>query len=327
MIRTRGWVLLGALLSVVTTLPSAADVTFNELDNGLEIQIGDQPFATYIHTDTKTYNERKLTRPYFAHVYGPGGIQVTRNFPPIPDKDLTDHETYHPGIWMAFGDISGADSWRMKARVRHDGYVRAPHGGKDRGNFTVRNVYEDAEGSTVCIEECRYTVVVRQSGYFLLMESTFSNPDADFVIGDQEEMGMGVRAATELTVKKGNGRTINSYGRLNEEDAWGKKGDWAAILGEKDGKQVGIVAMPNPDNFRRCWFHIRDYGLIISNPFGINAYTGGEKNAIPVKQGESFDLKYGIAIAVGNAAPDPAALYEEYVRMVSPSVVGALHGQ
>ena len=32
-------------------------------------------------------------------------------------QDLDDHPTMHPGLWLAFGDINGADFWRNKGRV------------------------------------------------------------------------------------------------------------------------------------------------------------------------------------------------------------------
>ena len=41
-------------------------------------------------------------------------MQVTRHHPPIEGQDRVDHGTFHPGIWMAFGDISGSDYWRLE---------------------------------------------------------------------------------------------------------------------------------------------------------------------------------------------------------------------
>ena len=60
------------------------------------VTVSGKPVATYIHAD------KKIKRPYFAHVKTRSGIQVTRNHPPIVGKDRKDHDTMHPGIWMAF---------------------------------------------------------------------------------------------------------------------------------------------------------------------------------------------------------------------------------
>ena len=48
--------------------------------------------------------------------------------------------------------------------------------------------------------------------------------------GTQEEMGLGVRLATPLTVKSGNGRITNSVGGTNEKGTWGQAADWCARL-------------------------------------------------------------------------------------------------
>jgi hypothetical protein len=92
-------------------------------------------------------------------VKSPGGIQVTRNHPPIAGKDreaITPRCI--PGIWMAFGDLDGEDFWRNKGRVVHEGFVAEPSGGPGKGTFAVRNRYERASGELVCHEECRITI-------------------------------------------------------------------------------------------------------------------------------------------------------------------------
>ena len=93
------------------------------------ITVAGQPVATYVYVDDK------IPRPYFAHVHGPGGIQLTRNFPPIEGQDRTDHATMHPGIWMAFGDLDGTDIWRNKGRVVHERFLEPPTGGPGQGDF------------------------------------------------------------------------------------------------------------------------------------------------------------------------------------------------
>jgi hypothetical protein len=107
-------------LSVIlffATLPSpaaAADAPQVELTRGdgkVDIAIGGQPVATYY------YNDKVIIRPFFAHLRAPSGVSVTRHHLPIEGQDVMDHPTFHPGIWMSFGDISGSDYWRLKARV------------------------------------------------------------------------------------------------------------------------------------------------------------------------------------------------------------------
>ncbi len=103
-----------ALALAITADPRAAgEIAFREEPGQLVITAGAEPVATYC------YRDKEITRPYFAHAHVPGGIQITRNHPPINGKDLVDHATFHPGIWLAFGDINGQDYWRIGTPVRH----------------------------------------------------------------------------------------------------------------------------------------------------------------------------------------------------------------
>ena len=51
------------------------------------LKIDGKPIATYV------YEDPEIPRPYFAHVKTLDGIQVTRNHPPQPGTDRSDHKT------------------------------------------------------------------------------------------------------------------------------------------------------------------------------------------------------------------------------------------
>jgi hypothetical protein len=62
--------------------------------------------------------------------------------------------------------------------------------------------------------------------------------------------------------------------------------------------------MVAPENFRPSWFHTRNYGLIVANPFGRKAMTGPEDAAVApdatvVKKGETFRLGFGVWVSDG----------------------------
>lgn len=275
------------------------------------IAIGGEAVAAYV------YRDEDITRPFFAHVRAPGPIQVTRNHPPIEGQDPTDHAALHPGIWLSFGDISGNDYWRLKARTVHDKFVVPPRGGPGEGSFTVRNRYLSAQGDrTICVETCRYTILVRPCGYLLLWESTFRSEKGEFSFGDQEEMGLGIRVATPISAAKG-GCITDSEGRRNEKDVWGRQADWCDYGGIIGGRCAGVTIMPDPENFRPSWYHARDYGLLVANPFGQNAMTKGEKSKVVVHKGEEFHLGYAVFIysAPADAAVDIHAAYQDYLKI------------
>ncbi len=269
----------------------------------LLIHLGNTQIAEYVFAD------EHVLRPYFRHLRTPSGVQVTRTHPPVDGSELGDHPTMHPGLWMAVGDISGHDFWRNKGRVLHERFVGEPVGGTGSGSFSVSNTYE-VDGHAVCREVCKIIIETTPSGFLLRWTSTFSSPENQFAFGDQEEMGLGVRVATPLAVKKG-GQILNSDDGVNEEQVWGKQADWCTYGGEIDGQQVGITLMPHPDNFRQSWFHARDYGLLLANPFGRKAFTNGEPSRVEVKPGDELSLRFGVYVTDG--AGDVANVYRSYV--------------
>jgi hypothetical protein len=303
--RTAAW--LGVLLASSASMSRADDqpmVTFENKSNSLLISIGGKLFATYVFDDGPT------TRPFFMHIHAPDGSQVTRNHPPDPQKDLTDHANFHPGLWLAFGDLNGADFWRNKDRVRHVAFVDGPRKGPGRGSFSVKNQYESG-GRIIGDEVAHITINVRPAGYLLHWDSEFTPNNGDLTFGDQEEMGIGIRMATPRAVVKG-GRIINSDGLKNEAQVWGKQADWCSYAGMIDGRRSGVMLMPHPENFRRSWFHARDYGLLVANPFGRNAFTREEKSRIVIPKGQSLWLRFGVLVWSGE--PDLGAAYRDYLQ-------------
>jgi hypothetical protein len=310
---------LAASLSA-TAKPQAAEVRFLETPGRVEIFVGDEPVATYV------YEDPEISRPYFAHVRAPGGTQVSRNHPPVPGKDRMDHPTFHPGIWLTFGEISGNDYWRLKARTEQSEFVEEPQVTDGVGAFAVRNRYLEADDPqhVVCEEVCRFTISERPAGYLLTWDSTFTS-DREFYFGDQEEMGLGIRVATPLraevadaTLPPPTGTMTDSEGRRNGAQIGGNTADWCDYSGTLDDRHVGMTVFCHPDNFRPSWFHARDYGFLAANAFGRAAFKKGEPSKVVVKPGEELRLRYGILIHACDAGstPDLPAAYQNYLTTV-----------
>ncbi|HUX59482.1 MAG TPA: DUF6807 family protein [Bacteroidales bacterium] len=288
-------------------------VSFQQVPGKLLISIGGKPFANYIYEDSVT------TRPYFDNVMTPCGIQATRNHPPQAD-DPKDHSAWHPGIWLSFGDINGNDYWRTKQKVEHEMFVEQPSGGPGKGTFTVRNYYMSSDGSSRMLAELvEYTILVRPSGYLLVTNSTFSSDENDFTFGDQEEMGLGIRLNTKITVQYGQGHITNAEGLKDEKETWGKASKWIDYSGKIDNNYVGMAIMPDPANFRPSWYHSRNYGYVAANPFGREAMKQGEKSAVTVKKGESFSLGFGILVycTPSSEKTDINTAYKDYMSILS----------
>jgi hypothetical protein len=255
---------------------------------------------------------------------------VSRNHPPVEGTDVMDHPEFHPGAWLAFGDINGSDYWRLKAPVRHVGFPEPPRGGDGQGSFTVSSRYlsQTDLDDTVCEEVCRYTLHVVDAGYLLVWDSSFSSTEP-FTFGDQEEMGLGIRVATPLRVEKksgrypdavaGTGTILDAEGRQNGAEVWGNASAWCDYSGTTGGQHAGITIFCHPDNFRPSWWHARDYGFVTANPFGRQAFKKGEPSKVTVKPGELFQLRYSILLHAEptDETPDLAAAYKDYLQMAA----------
>jgi len=292
-------------LAVATATAQQPRLSFKHTDGQFAISVDNSPIATYV------YKDDVILRPYFAHMKAPGGIQVTRNHPPKPG-DRDDHATMHPGIWLAFGDISGNDFWRNKAKVKHVRFLQAPTVEGNEGTFVQQKRYLMPDGSVVCDEEFQTTIRVNNDGYLFLLESTFDS-EKDFYFGDQEEMGLGVRVATPISEVEG-GQLTDATGRAGAKSIWSHSAAWCDYSGEVDGHRVGITIMTHPQNFRESWFHARNYGLLAANAFGRAAMKKGEPSKVVVKPGETLKLRYAVWIHKDADAAAITKVFNDYAR-------------
>ncbi len=313
--------LLGAGVALaIALLPSVAlaespKLALEETADKLVLRRGEVVLATYY------LSHPEVRRPFYAHLALPSGIPVTRHFPPREGKDAVDHPTMHPGIWLAFGDVDGIDFWRHKGEIRHERFVERPSLKDGVCRFTVRNQYVFGNGdrtALIATEVCRHEIRVQENQVLLLLDSQISGASEvkPLVFGDQEEMGLGVRVATPLCVKGGSGEIRSSEGKRNEKEAWGRQADWCDYRGRIDDAQIGLLLVPHPKNFRRSWFHVRDYGLMVANPFAQNAFTGGEKSRLEIKPGEKLRLRFAIWLhqEKPGETPDPTAILKEFAE-------------
>lgn len=274
---------LGGAVVPAAAVAAESPIEMTESAGKVHVRCGKIEIATYVYDDPRT------PRPYFTALKTAAGTPLTRNHPPQPG-DRDDHPLMHPGLWRAFGDLSGADSWRLKARVEHVQFLEGPKAGA----FTVRNRYLAPDGKTsLCSETVRYRFLQRPAGILVLWDSTLEADGAAVRLGDQEEMGLGVRMATPLAVTSGRGgRLIDSEGRRNEKEIWGQVARWCDYAGPSETGWAGITLMEASDNPRQTWWHVRDYGVFVANSFGPRSRSGPAE--IPAKG--TLRLRYGVLL-------------------------------
>jgi hypothetical protein len=69
---------------------------------------------------------------------------------------------------------------------------------------------------------------------------------------------------------------------------------------------LGIQLVADASNFRPSWWHNRDYGVFVANPFGREAMKQGTKSRVTVARGEAFTLRYGAILHADSTTPPEA---------------------
>jgi hypothetical protein len=286
-------VLASAALAAQPT--PAAGFAWEQKADRLAITHAGRPVADYVFRDAA------ILRPHFQNLGAPSGVQVTRNHPPTAGEP-SDHATMHPGVWLAFGDISGQDFWRNKARIEHVAFSTPPALQDGKLTFATRNRLLAADGSPLGTQETRFTLARSGDSAFLLTWSAeIRGEGRELVFGDQEEMGLGVRVATELTEKSG-GLVVNSDGLKGAKAAWGKPSAWAAYSREIDGRIRGAAIFPAATNPHPTWWHSRDYGVIVANGFGKRVLPSAANGRLVLPAGSTLRLRYGVLLFDSPAA-------------------------
>jgi putative membrane-bound dehydrogenase-like protein len=255
----------------------------------LLLKHGADPLGEYVFADTKTL------RPFFANLRAPGGIPVTRTWPPVPGVDAVDHADMHPGVWLAFGVVSGEDFWRNKAAIKHQRFTAAPEWKEHSLRFATLSIMHRADGGALADMACDFTLTTQPGEYRLTWAAAITPLVEGFFFGDQEEMGLGVRVATALTEKNG-GVITSSSGATTAKATWGQAAEWCDYTGVVNGVRAGVKIIPDPGNFRPCWWHNRDYGVFVANPFGRAAMKQGEPSRVEVKKGATHRLKFTVVL-------------------------------
>jgi len=303
MISVRRWRLVIGVFLTILPLGAVAEegprFQMTPDGTGYRLSWNDQVFAEFVPGDEKT------PRPYFHRLTTPSGRVVTRNHPPLAGRDKVDHPHMHPGFWLALADLNGVDFWRLKGRVLSQ--VQQPI---DKDGFTTRERYFNAAGQEIATGTTRYRFARQPEGVLIDATLELQSPDG-LTLGDQEEMGFGVRVATPLNVENG-GQILNSHGQKNGAEVWGKTAKWCDYSGRIDGQDCGLLLVPHAGKFRPSWFHARDYGLLVANPFGRKAFGQGEASHVVVPANTSF--RWGVSLLIHEGAIDLAAAADRMVK-------------
>lgn len=291
-----------------------ADCGVELSDSGtvIEVKVCGAHFTSYHYADVPA-------RPYLYPVLGPEGAHMTRAIQPRGTAGY-DHP-HHRSIWIAHGLVNGTDNWSEEA-----GHGRTVHRGFDLvSSGTVSGaIVESTEWVT---EAGRKILDEKRSIRFWSQPDTCRCLDIAYTLrtgedavlfGDTKEGGMlSVRVNPEINAPAG--LIANSYGGLNEAETWGKRAHWCDYSGTIQGVRAGIAVFDYPTNYGYpVHWHVRNYGLMTANPFGISHFApeSGRRGDWVLGPHRSATFRYRVYIHAGDARAGRVA--ERYHDFVNP---------
>lgn len=288
-------------------------VEIKQLPGKLRIEIGGQLFSEYIYENT--------SRPFLYPIIGPGGAQMTRNW---PMKEVEGEERDHPhhkSWWYAHGDLNGVDFWseaKTAGKTVHQEFLDVKSG--DVGVIKSRNKLVATNDAVIATDVRTLKIYNIEGAAMFDFEVTITASEGDLTFGDTKEGTMAMRLNESMRLiqpkkVKGEGTIVNSEG-VRDGDTWGKRAKWVDYYGPVNGKIVGAAIFDHPGNPRHpTHWHVRDYGLFAANPFGVHDFEKKEKGAgnMKVPSGESVTFRYRFYFHEGNEKQAKIeALFNEY---------------
>lgn len=280
---------------------SRAGLTVEEGAGSMKV-LEDGKLVTEYRTDWKV--------PYLYPLMSPSGANVTRHWPTkdgVEGED-TDHP-HHRSIWMGHGLVNGADFWSFKddknATIVHKGFL--DKGSADGAVFFTADLEWRAEDKKL-IDEKRTVTVRKVNDSTLALDFNCELQAAeDITFGDTKEGMFAFRMDRTLRLKgkQAKSHIVDSNG-VTDNDTWGKRANWIAYHGPDElGKPAVAALFDHPSNFRYpTWWHVRDYGLVSANPFGIHDFEGKKDEPHlgdhALKKGEKLTFKYRIVVHNGD---------------------------
>jgi hypothetical protein len=290
--------------------PSSDLLLTPSADARLDIGFANGPFFDY--------RPEAAPRPYVDALYTSDGIRITRDITTAP-ADSDDH-VHHKGIWWGHRDVNGADVWTEfegHGRIVSVGPAETTlEGGVERIAHATSWL---AAGGTPLLDELRVlsaSAPAADGSQTLDVESVLRASGDAVVLGDTKEAGLvAIRVAPALEERRG-GRIELSSGAVGEAAAWGKSEDWCDYSGSIGGAVVGVAIFDHPGNPRPAYWHVRDYGLMAANPFGLADFTGdaSAKGSLTVQPDADVRFRYRVLVHLGDAAQaDVAGHYARYI--------------
>jgi hypothetical protein len=294
--------------------PQTDRVRLDTGESSVSVTVGGELVTRYLFGPARP-------KPCLYPVVGPFGAGVTRAYPQEEQpEDSTDH-VHHRSLWTGWGDVNGSDNWGEEdgaGRVAHR-YFETVDSGPVFGRLVALDDWLSADGRSLMQDRVEYRFYRTPPSFRMFdREVTFYASEGPVRFGDTKEGGIvSVRVASALEVTR-TGRIETALGAVNEGEAWGRRAPWCDYSGALPGGCVGIALFDHPSNLGYPTFwHVRDYGLMTANPFGLSAFVGaGADGSHQIPEGGRLTFRCRVYVHAGNAAQGRVAT--KYLDWVFP---------
>jgi len=297
----------------------------------LDITIGGKPFTTLLYDTNK-----KMPRPIFYPLFGPGGARLTRGYPMETFEGEKEDHPHHQSLYVSHCDVNGTNFWNfgkdqgLQKLTKLNATVSSPACGRIDATLD----WKTGDDKTKILEEHRIVTIwgTPEAGRAIDFDLTFTATEGDVKFGDTKEGGLlSLRVAKKIREDKrekndpdslsGGGRITNSNGQTGS-GAWGKPAPWCDYSGVAGKGKAGLTIMDSPQNpFFPTYYHVRTYGLFTANPFGIHNFVNKNVDGTQIlKKGESWRFRYRLYIHAGDV--ETGGVADAYNRFaVAPRVI------
>jgi len=275
-------------------------IDITSAEHKLQVSVDGEPFTDYVYEG--------VSRPVLYPLLGPAQIHMTRHWPAEEFAGEEHDHPHHRSVWFEHGNVNNIDFWSEApgaGKTVHVKFLKVHSGGKV-GIVQSTNILVSASNTLVASDVRTLRFYKIPNGKMFDYEVTTYASHGPITFGDTKEGTMAIRLAESMRLvrnkKPGEGHIVLSTG-VRDNETWGKRADWCDYYGPVEGKIVGIAIFDDPRNPRSpTWWHVRDYGLLAANPFGIHDFEhkppGSGNLTIPA--GKSITFRYRIYLHEGD---------------------------
>jgi hypothetical protein len=250
-------------------------------------------------------------RPFLSPIHSPAGHEVTVDQGHAPAD--TAEPRHHHSCWAGWADINGVDHWTDAAGAgvqRHRRFTLSSSG-PVFGRVSALIEWLDQRGARQFCEQRVFTVYAGLGGRRIIdVISRMIMCNGPVTFGDTVDGGLCALRVGQALAPRGGGMIRNANGEEGEAECWGSAAAWCDLVGEMDGRFVGVAVMDSPENLRHpTHWNVRADGLLAANPFGLSGFlhdphvTGGRS----FDAGSSFMSRYRLLVHEGSPKVDDVA--------------------